>query len=77
MGLYWRAAVAGLALALCASTGAFAVVDATVREADQLVQSNRPADAYRLLAPLAATRAGDPDFDYVLGLAAVDSGRPA
>lgn len=77
MGLYWRAAIAGLAVALGASTAAFAAVDATVRDADQLVRSNRSAEAYRLLAPLATTRAGDPDFDYVLGLAAVDSGRPA
>jgi tetratricopeptide (TPR) repeat protein len=77
MVLYWRAAAAGLALALCTSTAAFAVVDATVGQADQLVQANRAGEAYRLLAPLAATRAGDPDFDYVLGLAAVDSGRPA
>jgi tetratricopeptide (TPR) repeat protein len=37
-----------------------------------------PADAeaaYRSLAPLAATRAGDPAFDYALGIAALDSGR--
>jgi tetratricopeptide (TPR) repeat protein len=30
-----------------------------------------------MLAPLTAQRAGDPEFDYVLGLAALDSGRPA
>jgi predicted Zn-dependent protease len=33
--------------------------------------------AYELLAPLADARAGDPAFDYALGLAAVDSGRPS
>lgn len=76
MVLYRRVA-AGLALALCTSTAALAAVDAAVRQADQLVQANRPAEAYRLLAPLVESRAGDPDFDYVLGLAAVDSGKPA
>lgn len=77
MVLYWRSVATGVALALCTSSAALAVVDGPVGQADQLVQARRAAEAYRLLAPLTATRAGDPDFDYVLGLAAVDSGRPA
>lgn len=42
-----------------------------------LAKAGRAAEAYRLLAPLAAQKAGDPDFDYALALAALDTNRPA
>jgi hypothetical protein len=53
---------------------AWAEMDKTVRDAVALEQSGKAGQAYALLAPLAVRRAGDPDFDYVLGLAALDSG---
>lgn len=56
---------------------ASAAVDEAVRQATAHVEAGRAGDAYALLAPLARQRAGDPDFDYALGLAAADSGRPA
>src|SRR5207244_648186 len=34
----------------------------------------QPKQAYALLLPQEAARAGDPEFDYLLGLAALDSG---
>ncbi len=40
-----------------------------------MMASRNAAAAYELLAPLEPTRAGQPDFDYVLGIAALDSGR--
>ncbi|RYE01726.1 MAG: DUF560 domain-containing protein [Sphingomonadales bacterium] len=40
-----------------------------------LQMQGKSEEAYKLLAPQANERAGDPDFDYVLGLAAADSGR--
>ncbi len=44
--------------------------------ARQLAQSGRGADeVYRLLYPLEGQYAGDPDYDYRLGTAALDSGR--
>ncbi|HEY6814885.1 MAG TPA: tetratricopeptide repeat protein [Croceibacterium sp.] len=44
--------------------------------AQQTAASASEAEArYRELAPQAATRAGDPAFDYALGIAALDSGR--
>lgn len=61
----------------CFAVPSYAAMDGPVNEARQMVQAGKPADAYRLLQPLTAGRLGDPDFDYVLGLAAVDSGRPA
>ncbi|CAM3304794.1 DUF560 domain-containing protein [Sphingomonas antarctica] len=56
---------------------AYATADAPVQQALALAQQGRAGEAYALLAPLAATRAGDPDFDYALGLAAEDSGHRA
>lgn len=41
-----------------------------------LVKSGRAAQAYPVLAPLAAQKAGNPEFDYALGIAALDSGKP-
>jgi len=56
------------------------VVQAQTNPIDQAtaaIQAGKAQDAYAVLAPLAEERAGDPDFDYALGLAAADSGRPA
>lgn len=59
----------------CVSAPAFAQSDALLQDAMALQAQGKADAAYRLLAPQADTRAGDPDFDYVLGLAAADSGR--
>lgn len=72
-----RALALGGFLALLVSGQAWAVVDPPVSQALELIRANRPAEAYRLLSPLAESRAGDPDFDYALALAALDAGRPA
>lgn len=48
-----------------------------IEEALSLLQSGQADAAYQLLEPLTAERSGNPDFDYVLGLAALDSGRAA
>ncbi len=37
-------------------------------------QQKNPQAAYRLLEPLESQRAGDPEYDYLLGIAALDSG---
>jgi tetratricopeptide (TPR) repeat protein len=47
-----------------------------LQDADKLIRSGRAADAYALLEPEQSGRAGDPDYDYLLGIAALDSGRP-
>ena len=41
-----------------------------------LIRSGQADAAYELLAAEEATEAGNPSFDYLLGLAALDSGRP-
>jgi hypothetical protein len=53
---------------------AAAEVDLVVRDALGLHAAGKPADAFAKLAPLEGIRAGDPDYDYALGLAAADSG---
>lgn len=64
-------------LVLLLSSGtAMAVEDGLVKQADKLLKSGKAQEAYTLLTPQQSERAGDPDFDYRLGLAALDSGHP-
>lgn len=59
---------------LAASLGTHAVDESTLREAKSLIDAGRPGQAYALLKPLEEAEAGNPDFDYLLGLAALDAG---
>jgi tetratricopeptide (TPR) repeat protein len=45
-------------------------------EAEALVRAGKAEEAWGLLAPLEREYAGRPDFDYLLGLVALESGRP-
>lgn len=70
----WIARIIALAFATLCST-AFAQADGTLAEARRMMAGRNPQAAYALLAPLEAARAGQPDFDCLLGIAALDSGR--
>lgn len=59
---------------LCASLNATA--DAVTDRARALLERKDAVAAYALLAPLEPQRAGDPEFDYLLGIAALDAGDP-
>lgn len=63
----------GLALLLAASDAAAL----NLTEVEQLIKSGRAASAYEQLAPLEFKRAGEADFDYLLGVAALEAGHPA
>ncbi len=52
---------------------ALALQDANVVVAEILIKKNDFKGAYKLLEPLESTRAGDSDYDYVFGVAAVES----
>lgn len=52
-----------------------AEVDTLVRESLILVEQGKPQEAFDRLAAAETQRAGDPDFDTVLGIAANDSGQ--
>ena len=74
----YAAALAAVSLAFAAVDTANAQgADPVVKQATELHQKGNAIAAYALLAPLAESRAGEPNFDYILALAAVDSGRPA
>lgn len=47
-----------------------------LRDADALIRSGKPADAYNLLEPLEFEHSGEVRFDYLIGIAALDSGKP-
>src|SRR5574340_132046 len=47
-----------------------------LRDAEELIKGGKPADAYALLEPLEFDRSGEVRFDYLLGIAALDSGKP-
>lgn len=49
--------------------------DATLQSARELMAAKNSNAAYSLLAAQEASRAGAPEFDYLLGIAALDSGR--
>lgn len=49
--------------------------DALLQNAKNLLANKQAAQAYQALEPQQSTRAGQPEFDYLLGIAALDSGR--
>lgn len=72
--MYRRPTLAHL-FAVAVTLGAGIARAADLDQALRLLQAGQAEGAYGLLAPEAADHAGDPDFDYLLGLAALDSGR--
>jgi tetratricopeptide (TPR) repeat protein len=58
---------------LIAATAARA--DAVLDQARQLMAQGNPRAAFELLGPLERERAGEPDYDYLLGIAALDAGQ--
>jgi len=66
---------AGAPVQVDARAGDPSAVD-PIRQAERLLAAGRAEEAWAILEPLVAELAGNPDFDYLLGLAALDSGRP-
>lgn len=66
---------AALALAF-AFFSAHALADALTDRAAALLKRGDAKAAYELLLPLEPQRAGDPQYDYLLGIAALDAGDP-
>ena len=62
------------ATALFCLLQSLAFADEILDRARRLMQQNNPQAAYQLLEPLESKRAGEVDFDYLLGIAALDSG---
>jgi tetratricopeptide (TPR) repeat protein len=66
----WRVGL--LAVFLFVSTSTLSQ-DATLDRARGLIQAKQGRAAYELLAPLEQQRAGEVEYDYLLGLAAIDA----
>lgn len=49
--------------------------DATLDRARQMIDARQFVEAFALLDPLEGNRAGDPAYDFLLGLAAIDAGQ--
>lgn len=74
--LFSRSAPAALVLLAGMIAGhAHAEVDALVTSARTLLDQSQAQKAFDLLEPQEAARAGDPDFDTVLGIAANETGQ--
>lgn len=69
---FWRTALAFL---LAAYAAAALAADPDLAQAQALMNAGRAAEAYALLAPHEDAHAGNTRFDYLLGVAALDSGR--
>lgn len=54
---------------------AFALDPAALTQAEQQVRSGQAAQAYAALAPEQFSQAGNPEFDYLFGLAALETGQ--
>jgi hypothetical protein len=50
--------------------------DVLIDRARRLLEQRQPRQAYEMLLPHEGARAGDPQFDYLLGIAATDAGVP-
>lgn len=78
MGIRARNFLGGVLVGLFFSTfqmGAWAEDD-LLQRANALMNGGRAVDAYSLLASMEEQRSGDPEFDYMLGVAALDAGQP-
>jgi tetratricopeptide (TPR) repeat protein len=59
---------------LAAPLGALAQTDQVLDQARKLLEAKRAKEAYDLLRPLEPKRAGEIEFDYLLGISALDAG---
>ncbi len=62
-------------LLVASMSAAHAEVDALVRQARVLLDQGQARQAFDLLEPQETPRAGDPDFDTMLGIAAIETGQ--
>lgn len=70
-----RRLVAGLAICFTFTVGA-AAAGPDLEKAAALMREGKAAEAYVLLEPFEFEQAGNVQFDYLLGIAALDSGKP-
>ena len=72
----WQARTIMMSALLAALCGGAAASDDEMERARALLKEGKAADAYRLLEPEEFEYAGDVEFDTMLGVAALDGGKP-
>ena len=72
-----RCALAALVFAtlLAVAGGAHSQAGPDLGSADALIRAGKAEEAWQLLAPHESQRAGDAEYDYLLAVAALESGR--
>ena len=70
----WRTWIRGAILAVAAFSACGALAQSALERARSLLAAGNAKQAYAELAPLARDMAGNAEFDYLLGVAALDSG---
>ena len=73
LGSHYPIALFIIGINLFCNSQAFAIQDSMVIKAENLIRQGQFNAAYQLLEPFENARAGDIDFDYVFGIAAVES----
>jgi len=64
-------------IAVKASTEkSLAGIEKLLNDAEAMIENGKPGEAYALLQPLEFEHAGEERFDYLIGVAALDSGKP-
>jgi len=76
LALFYLVATGALALPAQAAETSLPTTEAALSRAAGLINENRADEAYTLLYPLEEQLAGQRQYDYLLGLAELDSGRP-
>jgi len=71
---YLRQSALLLSLWVAFAISSFAADDVLL-QAKQLLDSGKAQEAYSLLVPLQSARAGDPDYDFLLGSSALELGK--
>ena len=61
---------------LCFTTNGALAATLDMETATTLMQQGKPVEAYSLLEPFESEQAGNVQYDYLLGIAALDSGKP-
>jgi len=69
-----RTALTALSLILLFCSAPAVLADQVLDQAKKLVEERKAREAYQLLMPLQPERAGEPEYDYLLGIAALDAG---
>lgn len=76
MALRVKTRVLSVFIAAAFASGGVWAADAEMERVRTMLREGKAADAYALLEPQEFGRAGDVEFDTLLGIAALDSGKP-